>query len=228
MELGRSPSDPSKAAALGGQLMEVVLDRGQDAVGVRLVQDAFNTRSVALYASLGFDVREPLLLMRGTPRSRPSPDFSVRPMTQDDVSACMALCMNVHGTERSSELRNAIQLFTPFVVERGSRVTGYLSAATFWIMNHGVAETEQDMEALIMGAASMSSEPVSFLLPSRQASFFRLVLGRRAEGHQTDDPDDHGQIPGAERELFPFRSVLIEIAGSRLVVHDRPSGLTSL
>ena len=65
--------DPSvQGGGVGRQLMEVVLDRGQDAVGVRLVQDAFNTRSVALYASLGFDVREPLLLMRGTPRNRPS------------------------------------------------------------------------------------------------------------------------------------------------------------
>src|SRR5215204_7692085 len=73
----------------------------------------------------------------------------------------------------------------PFVVERGSRVTGYVSAATFWIMNHGVAETEQDMEALILGAASMSSEPVSFLLPSRQASFFRWCL---AEGLRVIKP----------------------------------------
>jgi hypothetical protein len=40
-----------------------------------------------------------------------------------------------------------------------------------------VAETEQDMRALIAGAASMSSEPVSFLLPTRQASFFRWCLG---------------------------------------------------
>src|SRR5215204_6477378 len=108
----------------------------------------------------------------------------------------------------------------PFVVERGSRVTGYVSAATFWIMNHGVAETEQDMEALILGAASMSSEPVSFLLPSRQASFFRWCCGRRVEGHRTDDP----KVPGAERELFPFRSVRIEIAGSAHPQQHRSAG----
>ena len=47
--MGRSPSIlPFKAAGLGRQLMEAVLDRGQDAIGVRLVQDSFNTRSVAL------------------------------------------------------------------------------------------------------------------------------------------------------------------------------------
>src|SRR5829696_979514 len=44
--------------------------------------------------SVGFDVREPLLLMRGTPRAKPSSDFSVRPMTQDDVSGAMALYMH--------------------------------------------------------------------------------------------------------------------------------------
>ena len=54
-------------------------------------------------------------------------------------------------------------------------MTSYLSAATFWIINHGVAETEQDMSALILGAASMSSEPISFLLPTRQAAV-SLVL----------------------------------------------------
>jgi hypothetical protein len=114
--------------------------------------------------------------MRGTPRSKPTQDFRVRPMTSGDMDACAKLCAAVHGTDRTSELRNALRLFTPFVVERQGRMTGYLSAATFWLMNHGVAETEQDMEALILGASSMSSEPVSFLLPSRQASLFRWCL----------------------------------------------------
>ena len=88
-------------------------------------------------------------------------------------------CERLHGLVHECPRHRTQQRTTqcdstvhPFVVERGSRVTGYMSAATFWIINHGVAETEQDMEALILGAASMSSEPVSFLLPSRQASFF--------------------------------------------------------
>lgn len=170
--------DPAvQGGGVGRRLMQVVLDRAREAVGVRLVQDAFNMRSIALYASIGFDVKEPLLLIRGTPRSKPSSAFTVRPMTSEDISACAELCTAAHGIERSNELRGAIQHFTPFVVEHGNRVTGYLSAATFWLMNHGVAGTEQDMRALVAGAASMSSEPVSFLLPMRQASFFRWCLG---------------------------------------------------
>lgn len=80
-------------------------EKARGAIGVRLVQDAFNTRSIALYASVGFDVKEALLLMGGTPRSKPSSGFSVRPMTGDDVSACAKLCMAVHGIERTGELR---------------------------------------------------------------------------------------------------------------------------
>jgi hypothetical protein len=131
---------------------------------------------MALYASLGFDVREPLLLMQGTPRSGPSQGYAVRPMTDEDVGACTDLCTAVHGIGRGHELREALQVFMPFVVEREGRVTGDLSAATFWLMNHGVAETEQDMRALLAGAGAMSAEPLSLLLPTWQANLFRWCL----------------------------------------------------
>jgi hypothetical protein len=93
---------------------------------------------MSLYASIGFDAREPLLLMQGMPRSGPDLRFSVRPMTVEDVGTCGALCTAVHGIARTHELQEALQVFTPFVVEREGRITGYLSAATFRLMNHGV------------------------------------------------------------------------------------------
>jgi len=172
----------SQGRGIGRRLMEAVLERGKGAIGVRLVQDAFNVCSVALYAPLGFEVKEPLLLMRGTPRSEPTPGLVVRPLNEADLSACARLCASVHGVERTSELSDARHLFAPFVVEREGRLTGYLSAATFWIANHGVAETEEDIKALILGAATLSSEPVSFLLPTRQAGLFRwcLIEGMKA------------------------------------------------
>jgi predicted N-acetyltransferase YhbS len=169
--------DPGfQGGGVGRRLMEAVLERAKGAAGVRLVQDAFNTRSIALYASLGFEVKEPLQLMRGTVRSAPPLGFGVRILVAEDLGTCAALCTAVHRVERTAELRNALQSFTPFVVERDNRVTGYLSAATFWLTNHGVAETEADMRALIAGAAAASAEPVSFLLPVRQARLFRWCL----------------------------------------------------
>jgi GNAT superfamily N-acetyltransferase len=53
--------DPAaQGRGIGRQLMRAVIDRGQEAIGIRLVQDAFNTRSLSLYAALGFEVKEPL------------------------------------------------------------------------------------------------------------------------------------------------------------------------
>jgi hypothetical protein len=38
------------------------------------------------------------------------------------------------------------------------------------------------MQALILGAASIHPEPLSFLLPTRQASLFRWCLGEGLKG----------------------------------------------
>lgn len=178
--------DPAvQGSGVGRSLMQAVIARGHGAKGVRLVQAAYNTRSMALYASLGFEVKEPLLHLQGAPRSRPGTGWNVRPMTDADVSAGAALCTAIHGIERTSDLREALQFFKPFVVEREGRVTGYLTAPSFWIMNHGVAETEADMRALIAGAATTTAEAVSLLLPSRQAGLLRWCL---SEGMRVVQP----------------------------------------
>jgi GNAT superfamily N-acetyltransferase len=169
--------DPAyQGGRVGRRLMEAVLERARGAPDVRLVQDTFNTRSFALYASLGFEAKEPLLLMRGTVRSGPGDGFNVQPLTAEDLGRCAKLCATVHGVARTAELGSALRLFTPFAVERDGQMTGYLTAPTFWLTNHGVAETEADMRALIAGAAKASAEPVSFPLPVRQASLFRWCL----------------------------------------------------
>lgn len=166
-----------QARGLGRTLMRAVLERGRAAQAIRLVQDAFNTGSLSLYASLGFEVKEPLMLMNGRPKSQPMPGFAVRPLGLADVEPCATLCETAHGITRSNELGDSLRMFTPFVVERGGRITGYLAAATFWVQNHAVAETAEDMKALLLGAGAASAEPLSFLLPVRQADLFRWCLG---------------------------------------------------
>jgi predicted N-acetyltransferase YhbS len=67
--LGPVTVDPSvQVHGAVRRLMGAVLERARGAVGVRLVQDSFNMLSISLYASLGFEVKEPLLLMRGKPK----------------------------------------------------------------------------------------------------------------------------------------------------------------
>ena len=73
--------DPSvQGSGVGRQLMEAVIERGRGAPGVRLLQDAFNSRSMSLYVSLGFEVKEPIVMIQGRPRSGAKAGWNVRPM----------------------------------------------------------------------------------------------------------------------------------------------------
>ena len=160
---------------VGRRLMEAVLERGKEAPGIRLLQDAFHMRSLALYEMLGFDVKEGVAVVTGSPREHVHSSHEVRPLENQDLEACEELCRTVHGYERTNELRDAKQAFAPFVAFRDGRIVAYASAVSFWAMNHGVAETEADMEALMVGAAASIDEPLAFLVPLR-SDLFRWSL----------------------------------------------------
>lgn len=173
--------DPkTQGTGVGRRLMQAVLERSSGAKGVRLLQDAFNMRSIALYSSLGFTVREPVIVMTGRPEGNLPADTVVRPMIEQDIDACDALCRKVHGISRRGELVNAVGSLTPLVAERNGGITAYMTVPSFWIANHGVADSEEDMRALIVEAAVIG--PVSFLIPTRQTSLFNwcLAQGMRA------------------------------------------------
>jgi len=154
-------------AGVGRKLMQAVLERGQGAPGIRLLQDSFHMRSLALYESLGFDVKEGVAVVTGKPRTDPLGGMQVRPLQEDDLEACGALCKSVHGYERTNELHDAMQAFAPFVAVRDGRIVAYASAVSFWPMNHGVAESDDHMKGLLLGAAAAVEEPLAFLVPLR-------------------------------------------------------------
>ncbi len=159
---------------LGRQLMDAVLERAraQRCAGVRLVQAAYHNRSLSLYAKLGFDAREPLSAMQGSPLGLTMPGYSVRPATKQDIEACNRLCQQVHGYHRGAELRDAIDHSTASVVEHNGRISGYTTAVGF--LGHSVCESDQDLKALI-GAATEFAGP-GFLLPTRNTDLLRWCL----------------------------------------------------
>jgi GNAT superfamily N-acetyltransferase len=177
--------DPkAQGHGIGRRLMEAVIERGARARGTRLLQDSFNMQSLSLYASLGFEVKELTVVMSGRPRGGPPPGIEVRPLEEGDLEQCERLCLSVHGFERTNELRDALHVpvFSPIVALRHGRITAYATTLTFFPAAYAVAETEEDMRALITGALAAGDEPASFLLPTRQASLFRWCLseGMRA------------------------------------------------
>jgi hypothetical protein len=92
---------------VGRKLMQAVIDRANErgAAGIRLVQAAFHNRSLSLYASLGFDIREPLCCMQGRTLERSIPGCLVRSARPADAGACNALARLLHGFDRGADHR---------------------------------------------------------------------------------------------------------------------------
>jgi predicted N-acetyltransferase YhbS len=173
--IGPITVDPgTQNSGVGRRLMQAVMDRAAErgAVGVRLVQAAFHNRSLSLYTSLGFDIREPLSCIQGHPRERNLPGCMVRPAQSSDVDACNALSHQVHGYDRRAELEHGIQQNAALVVERAGRITAYASSLAFF--GHATAESNLDMQALIASAESFAGPGI--LVPSRNAALLRWSL----------------------------------------------------
>jgi predicted N-acetyltransferase YhbS len=161
-------------AGVGRKLMEAVMERAHQngAAGVRLVQAAFHNRSFSLYASLGFDIREPLACLQGQTRERSIPGCVVRTAEPADEAACNALSRRVHGFDRAAELAEAIREGAARVVERAGRVTGYTTTLGFF--GHTTTETNVDMQALLTSVESFAGPGI--LVPSRNNALLRWCL----------------------------------------------------
>jgi hypothetical protein len=175
MGIGPVTVEPTtQNAGVGRKLMQAVIDRAhaQHAAGIRLVQAAFHSRSLSLYASLGFDVREPLSCVQGTPRTRGIPGCEVRPAKPADLDACNALSMRVHGFDRGTDLAQSTQRGVARVVERAGRITGYASDLAYF--GHATCESNQDLQALLASADSYGGPGI--LIPNRNTDLLRWCL----------------------------------------------------
>jgi len=173
--IGPITIDPSaQNRGVGRKLMQAAMDRARERnfPGVRLVQAAFHTRSLSLYATLGFAAREPLSVMQGPAIKKKLEGFSVRPAGAEDLDACNRVCVQVHGHHRGGDLADSIAQGTAAVVERHGRITAYCSSLAFF--GHAVAETNLDLQALIAAAEGFGGSGI--LVPTRNAELFRWCL----------------------------------------------------
>jgi predicted N-acetyltransferase YhbS len=159
---------------IGQVLMRDVMQRAVDrgTPGVRLVQVGYHNRSLSLYAKLGFQVRDLLACMQGTPPRGEIPGYRVRSATTADVEACTALCRSVHGHERAGHMSDAIAQGTAVVVEHDERISGYATGLAFF--DHAVGQGNEDLKALI-GAAEAFGGP-GILVPTTNPELFRWCL----------------------------------------------------
>jgi len=173
--IGPITVDPEvEARGIGRSLMQAVVEHLADrnVAGIRLVQAAYNNRSLCLYTTMGFQTREPLSVMQGPALEVKFAGYDVRPAAETDIAACNLLCRRVHGFDRAVELRDAIAAQTAKVVEHLGQITGYATGAGS--SGHAVAGTNQDLKALI-GAAPTFPGP-GFLVPTRNHEVFAWCL----------------------------------------------------
>ena len=173
--LGPITVDPgAQNSGVGRQLMLAALERASQKrlPGVRLLQSGYHNRSLSLYTSLGFNVREPVVTLQGPPVRVEVPGYGVRPASEQDLDACNRVCVVVHGHDRAGEVLEAIREGSAHVAEHGGRITGYTTGIAFFA--HSVGETNEDLKALIAAASEFPGP--GFLLPARNGDLYRWSL----------------------------------------------------
>jgi hypothetical protein len=171
---------------VGRQLMVNVMERARNKnyPAIRLLQSSYHNRSLSLYASLGFEIREPISNMQGKPVQAVIPGRSVRAATEADLESCNSVCKAVHGHDRSVELMDSIKQGIAKVVLHGDKITGYTSGLTYF--NHSVGFTNDDLKVLIASTTESYGGP-GILIPSRNTQPFRWCInnGLRLVQHLT-------------------------------------------
>jgi len=163
---------------IGRKLMEHLLKRAQGAPSVRLTQDAFNTTSLSLYTSLGFALVASLVWIEGKFKNIPENVPEIYPIREENRKDCIALCKKVTGFNRVPD-----NLTNAHCVIKDQRVAAYtLSLSTD---GYTVAETEDDMHALMLGIATQKSGTLSCLMPTR---YTHLLLSSISEGFKSKKP----------------------------------------
>ena len=175
--LGPITVDPAhQADSVGRRLMEHSLHRidQQGKEGVRLVQAAYNSQSLSLYAKLGFELREPLVNIQGASINPALAGYEVRPVREGEIEGCGQIYRHIHGYDRTLELKEAIEAGTARLVEADDRVLGYATAIGF--RGHAVAETNDALKALIAAAGEFAG--TGFLLPGRNSEVLSWCLSK--------------------------------------------------
>ena len=138
----------------------------------QLIQAGYHSRSLCLYAKLGFVAIDLLSTVTGAPITEDFPGRTVRKAKNGDADACNALCRKVHSFDRAGEVASAITQGTALVVEADSGITGYTTGVGF--LGHGVGESNEDLKALIASVDEFAGPGV--LIPTTNGELFRWCL----------------------------------------------------
>lgn len=122
-------------------------------------------------------MREPIALISGVPRDGPADASAARRIDTRDLKAGRRICRRVHEFDRTAELADALEDRdrTPLLISRGGRIVAYSSG--FGTFGHAVADTDTDMQELILAAGGdRGRAPLECLVPMRCAQLLNWAL----------------------------------------------------
>jgi hypothetical protein len=181
-EIGPITVDPRfQSHGVGRILMQWAIDEAhrRGIRQTRLFQEAINTTSLSLYASIGFTWRDSAALMQATPATHDDP--AIRLLTLDDLDRIESLSIQSYGFSRANNAKRLlVAKFPGFLRERDGRIVGYSISS---LCGHASAETDDDLLALVAHAARhVLPELATFICPLSRPELFRKAL---VAGHRT-------------------------------------------
>jgi L-amino acid N-acyltransferase YncA len=167
--------DPiSQNRMVGRQLMDTGMAHLADQGHKRqqLIQAGYHSRSLCLYAKLGFIATDLLSVVTGNPVDVEIPGRFVRQAKPEEAEVCNALCRQVHGFDRPGEVAGAIEHGMAVVVESEDGISGYASSIGY--AGHGVGLSNEDLKALIVSVDEFSGPGV--IIPTTNGELFKWCL----------------------------------------------------
>jgi predicted N-acetyltransferase YhbS len=181
--IGPVTVDPRvQGAGAGRAIMHRLLEESRHCSSVRLIQDAFNSVSFALYSKLGFVPRDVVPVLEAEdPRPQPIANGAdVRNMTPADLDEVAALDTRVTGLARRCDFDLLLGFGSHLVCQRGGRIVGYLFRLALGDVNHlgpAAAEEADDLKSLLHHAAQMpGAKAARIALPASQTEVVQYAM----------------------------------------------------
>jgi ribosomal protein S18 acetylase RimI-like enzyme len=150
---------------------QAILDRMIEHAGgasIRLLQDAFNNATLALYSRYGFVVREQVTCIQGKPPT-PKSDLTITHDT-DPAGTSEALHRAIMGFNRPAFPTR------PVMAHRGAELAGFIAPGTEY--PYAAADNEDTLMALIAGLAADLDSPITVAIPAAHSQTLRWMLDR--------------------------------------------------
>ena len=159
---------------IGRRLMESVIEHGKKAgfKTQRLLQAAYNSKSMGLYLSLGMVIREHLLNFNGTVNGKSNPDIRIERGTGGDVKTCSEFCEKFYRAERSREINDAAVAGDLIVESENENIVGLTTGIGF--TGFSVALTNDVIKSLMVNQATI--EPPGILVPATNHSLVKWCV----------------------------------------------------